>query len=186
MFSFIGKLWRSLDIFGVYAKRRMDKKALKAKIKKQNRTPDSYKTWQLWTDGSVKDARGGWGFVAFNESRRRYIVRSAANPKTVIERMELQAILSGLQAMSPGSIVTVYSDPSFIINDITNFLEEGDKPNDHSYMFKQIRDTIKSLKLTVTFKHVKGHTGVEFNEWADKVAKEARLGNCIDQTGTYN
>ena len=70
---------------------------------------------ELFTDGSSRGnpGPGGYGVVLKSGSHRKEM--SAGYRMTTNNRMELLAVITGLEALKrPGSDVTVYSDSSYV------------------------------------------------------------------------
>lgn len=89
--------------------------------------------------------------------------------------MELAAILQGLAAANTKGFanVIVITDSRYCILMLTRETEFGQANHD---MIKQTRSLLWAFN-SCKFEWVKGHSGVEWNEAADKLAVAARGGN---------
>ncbi len=135
----------------------------------------------LYTDGacSGNPGAGGWGAVLlFGEHRREL---SGGEEETTNNRMELMAVIEGLERLKYPCHVDVYSDSAYTVN---GFLEgwvyawekSGWKKADKKPV---LNDDLwkKLLSLTrvheVVFHKVKGHADNELNNRCDELARAA-------------
>lgn len=141
-------------------------------------------TIEIYTDGSStgKVGEGGWGFVILINGSFHY-EDSGGALETTNNRMELQAAIEGLEAVynsfSSESNVTVYSDSQYVTKGITEWYPNWEKKmakgkqiknQDLWINFKQLTDQFSSIK----FEWVKGHSGIDYNERCDYLAKQAK------------
>lgn len=135
----------------------------------------------LYTDGacSGNPGVGGWGAVLmFKTFEKRF---SGAEQATTNNRMELFAVISGLELLKEPCEVTVYSDSAYTVNAFNNgwiyaWERDGWKKSDN----KQVLNVDlwqRLLALTrihsVSFVKVKGHADNEYNNICDKLATDA-------------
>lgn len=135
----------------------------------------------LYTDGacSGNPGVGGWGAVLMFKGAEKRI--SGAEKDTTNNRMELFAVISGLECLKEPCEVTVYSDSAYTVNAFNNgwiyaWERDGWKKSDN----KQVLNTDlwkRLLALTrlhsVKFVKVKGHADNEYNNICDKLATDA-------------
>lgn len=135
----------------------------------------------LYTDGacSGNPGVGGWGAVLMFKGAEKRI--SGAEKDTTNNRMELFAVISGLECLKEPCEVTVYSDSAYTVNAFNNgwiyaWERDGWKKLDN----KQVLNTDlwkRLLALTrlhsVKFVKVKGHADNEYNNICDKLATDA-------------
>ena len=78
--------------------------------------------------------------------------------------------------------INIYSDSEYVINGINKYIDEWNrnnwrKSNGELVKNKKLWETLLTLKFehgdTVTFTHIKGHDGNEYNEIADKLCNDA-------------
>lgn len=134
----------------------------------------------LHTDGSAlgNPGRGGWGYILiFNkqEFEGSGSVKYATN-----NQMELQAAISGLQALTEPCEVNLYSDSKYVLTGMSDWMNNWKKNNWKSSSKKDIKnkDLWKTLdklkeKHKITNIWVKGHNGDKYNERADALANTA-------------
>lgn len=143
---------------------------------------------ELFTDGSARGnpGPGGYGVVLKSGSHRKEM--SAGYRMTTNNRMELLAVITGLEALKrPGSDVTVYSDSSYVCDAVNKGWVFGWEKK--LFAKKKNPDLwIRFLKIyrihKVKFVWIKGHAGHPENERCDELAVAAALGqNLIDDSG---
>lgn len=135
----------------------------------------------LYTDGacSGNPGVGGWGAVLmFKEYEKRI---SGAEGSTTNNRMELYAVIAGLECLKEPCEVTVYSDSAYTVNGFSNgwvygWEKDGWKKADNKPVLN-VDLWQRLLKLTrthkVEFVKVKGHADNEYNNICDKLATDA-------------
>ena len=149
---------------------------------------------EIFTDGacSGNPGPGGYGTILrYNDiSKELY----GGDPKTTNNRMEMTAVIKGLQALKEPCEITLYSDSQYVINAITKgwavgwkkrgWVKADKKPALNSDLWEIILKLLEVHK--VTFVWVKGHAGHTENERCDELAvkgsQEARtLGASFDK-----
>ncbi|MEJ2636187.1 MAG: ribonuclease HI [Calditrichia bacterium] len=135
----------------------------------------------IYTDGACSGNPGIGGFgviLRFNGNRREI---SEGFRKTTNNRMELMAVIAGLETLKEKCSVTLFTDSQYIVNSITRgwarrWREKGWMRNKKE---KALNPDLwdKLLKLCeyhqVEIRWVRGHAGDPENERADKLAVEA-------------
>lgn len=135
----------------------------------------------LYTDGacSGNPGVGGWGAVLmYNGAEKRL---SGAEKETTNNRMEIFAVISGLEALKQPCEVEVYSDSAYTVNAflqnwVYNWEKNGWKKTDGKPVLNvDLWERLLSLTRThrVTFNKVKGHADNEYNNICDKLATDA-------------
>lgn len=133
----------------------------------------------IYTDGacSGNPGPGGWGvFMQFGEREKTLY---GGEPDTTNNRMELTAAIEALKAVKPsysGSI-TLWTDSVYVLKGITEWIIGWKKRGWKNSAKKAVKnvdlwqelDALNS-QYDVTWKWVKGHSGVEGNERADELA----------------
>ena len=71
---------------------------------------------QLFTDGacSGNPGPGGWAFILKHPASGKIIEASGGEPATTNNRMELQAVISGLEALKRPSEVEIVIDSEYV------------------------------------------------------------------------
>ena len=135
----------------------------------------------LYTDGacSGNPGVGGWGAVLmFNGHEKRI---SGAEKETTNNRMEIFAVISGLECLKEPCEVTVYSDSAYTVNAFSNgWIFDWEKSGWKRVDNKPVLNVDlwqRLLALTrvhsVKFIKVKGHADNEYNNICDKLATDA-------------
>jgi ribonuclease HI len=141
------------------------------------------KAVSIWTDGSCSNNPGPGGFAAILQCGEHTREIAGGEPNTTNNRMELRAIIAGLEAIKAAAEITVYTDSQYAIGAFT-----GNKINKNADLITagllKIQ-AIKNMGGTVTFQHVNGHAGdtctcgcpqgkcrCPLNERCDKLARQ--------------
>lgn len=131
----------------------------------------------MYTDGSSRGnpGPGGFGTVLISGQYRKEI--SGGYRKTTNNRMELMAVIVGLEALTKTNTeITVYSDSKYVVDSVEKgwlwgWVKKGFKEKKNADLWKRFIPAYKLQK--VTLKWVKGHAGVPENECCDQLAVEA-------------
>lgn len=125
-------------------------------------------TIHLYTDGSSSGnpGPGGWGVVLRCGSLRKEM--SGGFSLTTNNRMELLAVIKGLEAIRwQGADVEVWSDSQYVVNTVT----QGWKRKKNGDLWERYDVLARSFNLH--FHWIKGHAGHPENERCDRLAVEA-------------
>jgi ribonuclease HI len=128
----------------------------------------------MYTDGASKGnpGPGGFGTVLMYNQHRKEI--SQGYRKTTNNRMELMAVIAGLEALKgEGHEVVVYSDSKYVVEAVEkgwvwSWLKKGFKGKKNEDLWRRFIEVYK--KHRVKFKWVKGHAGNTENEKCDVLA----------------
>lgn len=134
-------------------------------------------TIELFTDGASSGNPGPGGYGAILRAGQHYKELSAGYRKTTNNRMELMAVIKGLEALkSPSQQVIIYSDSKYVIDAIDKkwlmgWVKKGfkDKKNKDLWMRYIEVSRVHQIKLV----WVKGHAGHPENERCDQLAVAA-------------
>lgn len=132
----------------------------------------------IYTDGACSGNPGAGGYCAiliFNGIER---VISGGEDGTTNNRMELLAVIKGLEALKEPCEVNLYSDSQYVINAINEKWLENWSNSDWRGSSKKC---VKNVDLwqaliplitmhKVNFIKVKGHSDNEYNNRCDKIA----------------
>ena len=144
----------------------------------------------IYTDGasSGNPGPGGYGVVLISGKHR--LEKSAGFRLTTNNRMELLAVIEGLESLKiPGSNVVVYTDSKYVADSV----EKGWVFQWETKAFKNKKNPdlwIRFLRIyrkhKVKFKWIRGHSNNIENEVCDRLAVDAyRNGPLAEDTG-YN
>ena len=136
---------------------------------------------ELFTDGacSGNPGPGGYGVILKFKEHTREI--SGGEADTTNNRMELMAVITGLEALKEPCEVDLYSDSKYIIDAITkgwakgwkanNWVKSDKKPALNSDLWDRLLSLLEIHKVNLNW--VKGHAGHPENERCDKLAVQA-------------
>ncbi|MFI3237288.1 MAG: ribonuclease HI [Lachnospiraceae bacterium] len=150
---------------------------------------------KVFTDGAARgnpNGPGGYGCVLqYTDNagvlhEREY---SAGYKQTTNNRMELLAVIVGLEALTKPCEVTVYSDSKYVIDAFNqnwiggwlrnNWRNSAKKEVKNIDLWKRLLEAVKPHKITYVW--VKGHAGHPENERCDVLATTAADGtNLLD------
>jgi len=139
----------------------------------------------LFTDGacSGNPGPGGWAFVLRHPASGKELERSGAERETTNNRMELLAVIRGLEALKRPTRVELFTDSVYVGKGLSEWLPKW-KANGwrrrEGKRLKEIKneDLWRRLdqllaKHRVRFTHVRGHSGHPENERCDTLAVAA-------------
>lgn len=126
----------------------------------------------VFTDGSARNGIAGYGIVVIRPCGDvlKYYGRVPYNPGTN-QKAELYAIYASLYVdEGPLQIMT---DSEYSINSLTKWTESWIAKGWGGVKNRELIEPIYNLLRArdVIFKHVKAHSGIEYNEEADRLAK---------------
>ncbi len=143
----------------------------------------------MYTDGAAQGnpGRGGYGVVLMSGKHKKEL--SEGYKHTTNNRMELLAVIKGLEALKKeGNNVTIYSDSKYVVDAV----EKGWVFNWQKKRFKGTKnpDLWKHF-LEMYFKHhikfiwVRGHNNNFYNERCDKLAVQAANSSNLTEDKGY-
>jgi ribonuclease HI len=120
----------------------------------------------LYTDGSCLGNPGPGGYAAILQcnGRERELVGSEA--RTTNNRMELMAVIVGLQALTRRCQVTVVTDSQYVAT-----LLNGGRARANADLVQQVQQLAQQHEVMV--QTVRGHSGHTLNERCDRLATAA-------------
>ncbi|MBR5587046.1 MAG: ribonuclease HI, partial [Clostridia bacterium] len=144
------------------------------------------------TDGACSGNPGPGGFgviLKYGEITKEI---SAGYKNTTNNRMELLAVITGLEALKTECEVTLYSDSKYVVDSITkgwvySWQMKGWKKSDGKKalnvdLWQRLLPLLE--KHDVEFVWLKGHAGHEYNERCDQLAVAAsQADNLLIDTG---
>ncbi len=139
-----------------------------------------FKTVEIYTDGacSGNPGNGGWATILIYNGKEKIL--SGGEKDTTNNKMELTAIVKGLEALKEKCNVNLYSDSQYSLSAFTEgwidswllngFKTANNKPVKNSELFIKIYDLTKVHN--VNFIKVKGHADNVNNNRCDKIARD--------------
>ncbi|RLA47499.1 MAG: ribonuclease HI [Gammaproteobacteria bacterium] len=132
---------------------------------------------EIFTDGACRGnpGPGGWGaLLRYGEVERKLY---GGEPDTTNNRMELQAAIEALKALSRRCQVTLTTDSVYVKNGITIWLDGWKKKGWKTAARKPVKNVDlwqaldeQNQRHEVQWHWVKGHSGHRENELADQLA----------------
>ena len=136
----------------------------------------------LYTDGACRGnpGPGGWGVILSNEGREKELAGGEEN--TTNNRMELTAVIRGLEALNKPCRVTVHTDSRYIVDAfekgwLENWIAREwrraaakgrGKPVLNVDLWQRLVELLEAHRFE--FNWVRGHAGHPENERADRLA----------------
>jgi ribonuclease HI len=145
---------------------------------------------EIFTDGASRGNPGPGGYGVVMKSGRHYKELSGGFRLTTNNRMELLAVIKGLEAIKKrGASVSVFSDSSYVVKavnegwlykwKIKNFTK-AKNPD----LWRKFIEVSAGMNLKLVW--VKGHAGHPENERCDRLAVEASLKPDLPEDTGYN
>lgn len=132
----------------------------------------------LYTDGacSGNPGPGGWGAILVYNSKEKEL--SGGEADTTNNRMELLAVINGLEALKEPCEVELCSDSKYVIDGLSkgwakSWKSRGWKRSDgKSALNPELWDRLLKAveKHDMTYVWIKGHAGHPYNERCDRLA----------------
>lgn len=134
----------------------------------------------LYTDGSCLNnpGPGGWAAVLIWQDTVKEL--SGAVADTTNNRMEIQAVIEGLNALKRPMRVELYTDSKYVMNGVTDWMPRWKQNGWKTAAKKPVanQDSWQALDTAlaphdVAWHWVKGHDGNPMNERCDVLARTA-------------
>ena len=146
----------------------------------------------IYTDGacSGNPGAGGWGAILMFNGREKEI--SGGKRETTNNRMELMAVIAGLEALNRPCQVDLFSDSKYVVDAFNQHWVDGwvrkgwkrgkNEPVKNVDLWKRLLQA--KAPHAVKFVWVKGHAGHPQNERCDELATYAAdNGPLLEDTG---
>ncbi|HLV09628.1 MAG TPA: ribonuclease HI [Halanaerobiales bacterium] len=133
----------------------------------------------LYTDGACSGNPGPGGYAALIIRGNSTKEVTGYQPETTNNRMELMAVIEGLKKIDKGSAVKLISDSTYVLKGLKEWLNNwkmrgwktaGNKPVKNRDLWIRLDELIKDYNIE--FVKVKGHSGDQYNEFVDTLARE--------------
>lgn len=131
---------------------------------------------QIWTDGacSKNPGQGGWAAMIRRGSNESTV--SGSCPDTTNNRMELMAVIKGLEMLESKESATLYSDSQYVVNGITKWIAKWKrnqwKSQSGAVKNRDLWERLDQLvhEHSIRFKWIRGHSTDEIH-LVDSIAK---------------
>lgn len=141
----------------------------------------------LYTDGACSGNPGPGGWAAILEYNGNEKEICGFNENTTNNRMELMAVIKGLMALKEQCRVSIYTDSAYVLNAFEKGWIYSWQKNGWKNSKKQ---TVENLDLwqtlinltkdhNISWIKVKGHSGHNYNERCDSIARGQIANNVI-------
>lgn len=143
----------------------------------------------LYTDGAALGNPGPGGYGILLQSGKHYKEMSGGFRLTTNNRMELLAVIVGLEALKiPGTRVSVYTDSRYVHDAVEkgwlwNWQRKGWKDKKNVDLWQRFIPIYRQHQ--VSFRWVKGHAGDPYNERCDQLATSAAAANPREEDRGY-
>lgn len=135
----------------------------------------------LFTDGacSGNPGPGGWAFILRHPASGTEKVESGSEAETTNNRMELLAVIRGLEALKRPTVVELVTDSEYVGKGLTQWMAKwkvnhwrrGSSAVKNADLWRRLDELASTHR--VTFTHVRGHCGHPENERCDQLAVAA-------------
>lgn len=136
------------------------------------------KNIKMYTDGACKGNPGAGGYACILVYGENEKVLSGGERETTNNRMELSAVIAGLEALKEPCAVEVISDSKYVVSAINegwlrswvknNWKKSDKKPVLNVDLWQRFIEV--SERHEITFTWVRGHNGHDYNERCDTIA----------------
>jgi ribonuclease HI len=136
----------------------------------------------IYSDGACSGNPGPGGYGVILEYNKKEIELCGGEQDTTNNRMELMGVIKGLESLKEPCDVTITTDSKYIVDTFNkkwivswqkkDWKKSDGKPVLNKDLWQTLLELMKSHK--VTFVHIKGHNGHEYNERCDKIAVRER------------
>ncbi len=144
-------------------------------------TTQSKPAVQLYTDGAClgNPGPGGWAYILKHHASGDSIFDADGEPSTTNNRMELLAVIKGLEALTQPSAVELHSDSKYVVNGLSKWLvgwkkrgwrKADKKPLLNVDLWQKLDALILDNNHDLTCYWVAGHSGHTENEQCDQMA----------------
>jgi len=137
----------------------------------------------LYTDGacSGNPGPGGWAFILKHPASAKEVEGVGAELETTNNRMELMAVIAGLEAVKRPCRVEIYSDSQYVLKGLEEWMDQwirrgwrtaSKQPVKNQDLWEQLNVLRKTHELS--FHWIRGHNEHPENERCDRMAVAAR------------
>lgn len=157
------------------AKRFLDERS-PCQIRKEE--PHSSDVMQIYTDGSMKDGKCGYGIVLVKNGQRYKVAGPVPqHMKQTSSVAEFYAIKRALEMVLPSEKIVVHSDSHYAVSSINDYIrswresDQGERRANYN-LIDEIEKTLRSRNAQLFW--IRSHANNQFNEMADRLANHGR------------
>ena len=148
---------------------------------KENINLEEYQEFKLYTDGAClgNPGPGGYAALILSADSEKLKAVSGAEKDSTNNRMELRAVIEALKIIPKNSKIEIYSDSSYVLNGLSNWIKGWKKngwktaaknPVANQDLWQELDQLSSNFELS--YQKVKGHSGDQYNEEVDVIAKK--------------
>jgi ribonuclease HI len=139
---------------------------------------------KLFTDGACigNPGPGGWGFILKHPKTGRVKEESGGEHGTTNNRMEITAVIRGLEALKGACDVELFSDSQYVLNAVTDWMAKWKRfgwqrsarsktPVKNADLWMRLDELLGQHAIKTNW--VRGHNGHRENERCDELASAA-------------
>ena len=135
---------------------------------------------ELFTDGACSGNPGPGGWAAILRTGAHEKELSGGEGHTTNNRMELTAVIRGLEALKRASTVVIHTDSRYVMDGVTQWLPRWKrngwktsekKPVKNEDLWREL--DVLCARHQIRWRWVRGHSGHAENERADALARAA-------------
>ncbi|MCY3540592.1 MAG: ribonuclease HI [Gammaproteobacteria bacterium] len=137
------------------------------------------RTCVIYTDGACLGNPGPGGWAALVRVGTESTTLSGGDPSTTNNRMEMQAVIASLSHLTEQFEIQLYTDSRYVINGINDWIDTWSMNNWRTANRKPVKNKELWQELyartqghSITWHWVRGHSGDQFNELVDRLARE--------------
>ncbi|MFO7816023.1 MAG: ribonuclease HI [Halanaerobiales bacterium] len=132
----------------------------------------------IYTDGACYNNPGPGAYAAIILDEDKEVEITGFEPSTTNNRMELKAVIEALKVIKKNKNIVLYSDSNYVVKGINEWIKNwklrgwktaGNKKVKNIDLWKKLDQEID--KKNVQLKKVKAHSGDQYNEKVDTLAK---------------
>lgn len=147
------------------------------------------KNLEIWTDGGKRKELCSWAFCLYSPDLDKVIYQSYGYMEGTSQEGELTAGIKGIQFVNErfnnkqldNITVTLYSDSQYLVKGMNEWLwgwknrswKGSNNTTIKNLKYWQELDKLKSSIPHLKLKWVKGHAGIELNEFVDGLCQQA-------------
>lgn len=137
------------------------------------------RTCVIYTDGACLGNPGPGGWAALVRVGTESTTLCGGDSSTTNNRMEMQAVITSLTHLPEPFDIQLYTDSRYVINGINDWIDTwymnnwrtaNRKPVKNKDLWQELH--ARTQEHSITWHWVRGHSGDQFNELVDRLARE--------------